>query len=570
MAATLRRSRLIAIVCLAAASASVFAHADEPTPDVAALAADGNGNFTRPLGLDDAEAQQAFDQGLLLLYAFNHDEAIVAFERAAQLAPRAAAPRWGLALAHGPHINKIGMTAEQSQAAWQALQNAVACAAQGSDVDRALISALQCRYAAEPPADRTSLDRAYANAMREAWRAFPHDGDVGALFAESLMDLRPWELWTVEGQPQPGTTEVLEVLEQTLAEHPQHPLALHLYVHAVEASPAPERGDAAADRLREAHPALGHLVHMPSHIDIRRGRWGAALTANERAIAADERLQQRRSVKGFYRIYMAHNRHMLAFAAMMRGESRRSAAAIDELLAGIPQDWLAKPENAALVDGYFAMPIEIDMRFGRWQNVLDRPQLKPQYPLAGAIRLAARGVALAALNRPEAARQEQAAFRQARQLVPAEAGFGNNTAANLLAVADALLEGELLLREGDIERGLAELERAAEREDQLRYDEPPDWVQPVRHAWGAALVRHGRSREAEVVYQQDLTRWPENGWSLFGLAESLRQQGRIEEAQAVDARFKAAWQAADVTLSASCYCQATPSPSGQTPVLPGR
>lgn len=516
----------------------------------------GLGDYHRPITTAHLAAQQEFDRGLILLYAFNHDEAVRAFQRAAALDAQSPAAHWGLALANGPHINKIGMTEAQSQAAWQATLAAQACAERGTDVEHELVSALRARYAESPPADRAMLDRAYADAMRRIWRRFPADADVGALLAEALMDLRPWDLWTVAGQPQPETPEILEVLETVLKQSPQHPLALHLYIHAVEASTAPGRADDAADRLRRAHPGLGHLVHMPSHIDIRRGRWQSALEANQRAIAADQQYVSLVPQQNFYRIYMAHNHHMLAFAAMMRGQRAQSAAAIDDLLARIPADWLAKPEQTALADGYFAMPIEIEMRFGRWRELLARPDLPSQYPIARALRRAARGVALTALGDTTAARQEQRAFRELAQATPPEAGFGNNPAEKLFAVGDALLDGEILLRQGMTAAGLAQLRVAVEHEDLLRYDEPPDWIQPARHALGAALLRHDQPAEAERVYREDLRRWPENGWSLFGLAESLKLQGQQDEAREVFARFEQIWKDADVKLTASCFCQA--------------
>ncbi len=519
---------------------------------------EGLGGFGRAVRTKSAEAQAEFDRGLILLYAFNHDEAARAFERAATHDSQAPAVQWGLALAYGPHINKIGMTAEQSRAAWQATQAAQRCAAQGTEVEQALVAAVGKRYAADLPDDRAPLDRAYAEEMRQVWRRFPQDADVGALFAESLMNLRPWDLWTVAGQPQPETPEILQVLEAVLDKSPSHPLALHLYIHAVEASPNPGRADAAADRLRQAHPGLGHLVHMPSHIDIRRGRWEAALEANRLAIAADWRYATAVPEQNFYRIYMAHNHHMLAFAAMMRGQRAQSASAIDVLLERIPADWLAQPEHTALADGYFAMPIEIEMRFGRWSELLARPDLPAQYPIARALRRVARSVALTALGDLSAARTEQQAFRELATKTPAEAAFGNNRARDLFAVAEALLEGEILLREGQIESGLAQLRTAVQHEDQLRYDEPPDWIQPVRHALGAALLRQRLAAEAEAVYREDLKRWPDNGWSLFGLVASLKEQNRHDEANEVTLRFKEVWKDADTPLVASCFCQAQP------------
>jgi hypothetical protein len=313
----------------------------------------------------------------------------------------------------------------------------------------------------------------------------------------------------------------------------------------VEASPHPEKGDAAADRLRDAFPMLGHLVHMPSHIDVRRGRWGQAVLANEKAIAADARF---RDETGFYRLYMVHNRHMLAWAAMMRGQGKQALAAIDEAVASIPSDWVR--QNAALIDGFMAMPLEVRVRFGRWDEVLAAPDFPDHLPLARALRHAARAVALAAQKRP--ARAELAEFVAARAKVAPDATFGNNSAAALLAVAGHLAAGEVAIAEGHSDAGLDELRRAAAAEDELRYDEPPDWLLPARHALGAALLRAGRAADAEAVYRDDLSHLPENGWSLWGLARALELQHK--DAAAVHARFRDIWRDADVELTTSCFC----------------
>ena len=256
-------------------------------------------------------------------------------------------------------------------------------------MERALIEAASKRYAWPQPEDRKALDEAYAEAMEAVWRDHPRDADVGALYAEALMDLRPWDLWTTGGEPQPGTQKVVEVLEAVLSVRADHPLACHLYIHAVEASPHPEKAVRAADRLRHLQPGLPHLVHMPSHIDVRLGRWGEAAEANERAIAADRAYRAIRPGQGFYRLYMLHNRHMLAYAALMRGESRRAIAAVDAMLAELPIEWAR--ENAAIADGYFAMPLEVRMRFGRWDEILAAPEPEATFPIARALRHAAQG-----------------------------------------------------------------------------------------------------------------------------------------------------------------------------------
>jgi tetratricopeptide (TPR) repeat protein len=515
----------------------------------------GLGSHTRRVATSNPEAQQFFDQGLSFMYAFNHDEAVRAFRRAAELDPDCAMAHWGVSLSLGKNYNYPFFPPEKAKAAWAALESARAKAKAESDANRALVEALAARYADPLPPETRPLEEAYGKAMKAVWEKFPQDADIGALYAESLMNLRPWDLWTTDGKPQPETPEILKALQGAMELDPRHPLANHLYIHACEASPHPEKADAAADRLRDLQPALGHMVHMPSHIDIRRGRWQAAIAANGRAITADRNYAKAVPEQGFYRMYMAHNHHMLAFAAMMQGESKRALTAVRDMLADVPQDWVARPENAAIADGFVAAPLEVMKRFGRWDEILKEPAPPEIFPIARAMRYYLRGVAYAAKGETAKAREEQEAFRAAAQKPAKDATFGNNKAADLFAVGDAMLEGEILAREGKVEAGLQALVEAVAREDRLRYSEPPDWVVPVRHALGAFLLKDGRANEAEAVYREDLRRWPDNGWSLFGLAASLEAQGKKEEAASVRAKFDEIWKHADVATSSSCLCQ---------------
>ncbi|MGE3777119.1 MAG: hypothetical protein AB7F89_08050, partial [Pirellulaceae bacterium] len=477
---------------------SPSAKAVEPAPPLfEGLDASG-----RKITTSSAQAQQYFDQGLGFLYAFNHDEAIRSFREAARLDPQCAMAWWGVALANGPHINNPVLPEHRARAAWQAWTEASRHAASGSAVERALIEALRARYADPPPEDRQQLDEAYAGAMRRVWQQHSGDADVGALFAEALMDLRPWDLYTQDGQAQPGTDEVVATLERVLALAPRHPLALHLYIHAVEASTDPGRADDEADRLRDLLPGLGHLVHMPSHIDVRRGRWREALAANEKAIRADERYHSRSPQQDFYRLYMAHNRHMLTYAAMMRGQSELAVSSINAMVREIPESWLR--ENASFADGFAAMPLEVLVRFGRWDEVLAASEPADYLPFSRAMWRCARGIAYAARGDVVRARAEQEAFARARAALPADARFGNNAVADLMGVAEHLLDGEIRYRAGEVEAGLAALREAVRREDLLRYDEPPDWIHPVRHALGAFLLQEQRYGEAEQVYRADL------------------------------------------------------------------
>lgn len=516
----------------------------------------GLGTHARVITTSSPEAQRYFDQGLIFMYAFNHDEAVRAFRRASQLDPTCAMAEWGVATALGPHINFPMVSDEHTQAAVEALAKAKQRSANATPVERALIDAATKRYAWPQPKDRAPLDQAYAAAMREVWAAYPNDSDVGALFAEAAMDLRPWDFWTGDGAPQPGTDEILKTLDTVLTKAPDHPLANHLYIHAVEASRTPEKAEPSADRLRDLVPGLGHLVHMPSHIDVRLGHWQKSIVANEKAIEADRRYREQRPQHGFYNVYMAHNRHLLTFAAMMTGQSARSIATIREMVAIMPDDW--KKESADFADGFVGMPFEVLMRFGKWDEILAEPEPPEYLPLARAMRLYARAVALAATKKLPEAGAERKAFLAAKAKVPADRALGNNPAANLLGVAESVLDGELAIQAGKQQQGLTHLRKAVAREDELRYDEPPDWIQPTRHALGAALLKAKKAPEAEVVYRADLSRHPDNVWSLHGLARSLELQkskaAKVAEAKEVRARLAATSADADFTISSSCAC----------------
>lgn len=515
----------------------------------------GTGPHTRPVATASAEAQAFFDQGLAFLYAFNHDEAIRSFRRATEIDPDCAMAWWGIAYANGPHINNAEVTPEREAEAFEAANRAAMLAENlEAGADRAMIMAVSNRYDSPQPADRAPLDAAFAEAMADVYEQFPGDGDVGAIYAEALLDLHPWDLWEHDGSPKEWTPEIVELLEGVLESHPNHPLALHLYIHTVEASDDPARADEAADRLRDLMPGLGHMVHMPSHIDVLRGRWQEAIDANSKAIEADAAYRDAALVPpDFYRLYMSHNHHMKAYAAMMVGRREIAMTSIRELVDEIPTDWLR--ENAIWADGFIAMPYEVMMRFGRWQEILEEPEPADYLPFTRSMHHAARAVALAALDRPEEARVEQQAFLELRATVPEEAFFGNNMADDLLGVADRLVEGEILYREGAKEAGIEVLYEAAAREDALNYDEPPDWIQPIRHALGATLMQEGRYADAEKVYREDLARLPDNGWSLYGLARSLRLQGKTDEAAAVESSFETVWEGADTQLRSSCFCQ---------------
>ena len=540
---------IVAAAIIACAGSELRAAAPEPLFD-------GLGSHTRKITTKSPKAQRYFDQGMAFLYGFNHPAAIRSFEEAARLDPGCAMAHWGIALASGPHINFPLVPPPAAELAWKELELARQHAGNATPVEKALIDALAHRYASPQPEDRTPLDRAYADAMREVWKAYPQDADVGALFAEAMMDLRPWDQWTPEGEAQPGTDEIVATLEAVLKLNANHPFANHLYVHAVEASPNPERADAAADRLRDLQPGLAHNVHMPSHIDIRRGRWHQAIAINAKAITADR--DYRKVVgppNGLVPLYAAHNRHMLAYAAMMTGQRELAMRHIRAMTAELPKDFLK--EFAPVAEGFLALPLETLVRFGRWDEILKEPAKYPEHaPFSRAFHHAARGIAYAAKGDTTKARAEQAKYVELAKLVPKESMMGNNTMESIITLAAQMLEGEILVREGKVDEGLAQLTEAVKAEDALKYDEPPGWMIPIRHTLGATLMRAGRIAEAEKVYREDIRRLPENGWALLGLADSLREQKKEgEELAATRAKFEKVWAKADLKITSSCLCQ---------------
>jgi tetratricopeptide (TPR) repeat protein len=503
---------------------------------------------------DSPKAQRYFNQGIAFLHGYNHAAAIRSFNAAVKLDPECAMAHWAIALASGPHINFPLVPPPAAELAWKELELARKHAATATPVERKLIEALGARYANPQPEDRSPLDVAYAEAMRKVWQEFPDNADVGTFFAEAMMNLRPWDQWTPEGKEQPGTAEILATLDAVLRINVNHPLANHLYIHAVEASRHPERADAAADRLRNLQPGIAHNVHMPSHIDVRRGRWQAAIEANLKAVDADRRYRKLAGApKGFLNMYAAHNRHMLAYAAMMTGQSQLALKHIRAMVKELPAEFLK--EFASGVEGFAVQPMEVMIRFGKWDAILAEPDNYPDYmPFCRALHFAARAIAQAAKNEPAAARKEQTVFLERAKRVAKDATFGNNPVEAILGVAASMVEGEILIREGKWDEGLAALRTAVKAEDALKYDEPPGWLVPVRHALGASLMKAGRFAEAEQVYRDDLARLPENGWSLFGLAQSLRAQSK-DDAAAVEARFQKVWARADTKIPSSCMCQ---------------
>ncbi len=542
------RLTLGTIVALCALLTSC-AHTDA---EKAPLAAEPAG-FHRAVTTKSPSAQDAFDRGLLACFAFNHEQAIAAFQEAVSHDPSCGMAWWGQALAAGPNINNAEMTPDSLRMAVDAVGRARILAPAQSPVERELIEALSKRYTDPPPADRAALDRAYADAMREVWRRHPDDADVAALFAESMMDLRPWDLWTPAGEPQPGTLEIVSTLEAARRLAPDHPGALHYTIHTLEASPEPGRALPAADRLRDLVPDAGHLVHMPSHIDIRIGHYEEAMKANRRGIAADLRLVERVGRGHFYDLYRAHNYHFLVYAAMFDGQSRVAIEAARELQRELAP--MLATDAKRYVDGFVATPYSVLVRFGHWQEMLNEPAPDPELKYTVAMWHHARGMAFASLGHPEQASAELAAFNAAAKEIAPSVHIGNNAAQTVLDVGRPLLEGEIAYRLGHFDEAFERLREGVARDDALKYDEPWGWMQPVRHALGALLLEQGRAEEALAVYEADLRAHPENGWSLTGLADALTRMGRLEEAKVVEARFAKAWERSDTRLPGSCFCK---------------
>lgn len=511
------------------------------------------GAHERAITTDSPRAQRYFDQGLKLTFGFNHDEAIRSFQRAAAYDPDAPMPWWGIAYCHGININDPEMTEQRSKDAWEAMEQALARIDNASPVERAMIVALSARYAWPAPADRSPLDRAYADAMQRVHERFPQDADVAALYAESLMNLQPWDYWTNDGSPKGRIEEVVSVLERAMEIDPEHPGLNHFYIHAVEASADPDRAVPAADRLVSLVPASGHLVHMPSHVYIRVGRYADAKRSNVDAIAADRAYFTKAEAPGMYAMYYAHNLHFMAFASMMSGHEEDAVRAARDLEAEMPEGPLR--EYAGLIDGIMPTNFHALIRFGRWEQILDEPDYPEWRLMSRAVRSYARSIACSALGRTEQARAEKAEFERRVALVPEDWYVFQNKLSDVLPIARAMIEGELLFREGRREEAFAILREGIAREDALVYDEPPGWMLPVRHALGALMMADGRYAECEAVYREDLSRNRENLWALTGLRESLQAQGKVSELPAVDARLAAALADATVAPTSSCLCE---------------
>ncbi len=539
---------LLAVVALATVSEPV---ADSNAPKQAPPRLLDLGSQRHPISTAVPEAQRYFDQGLILTFGFNHEAAVRSFAYAARLDPDCAMCFWGIALALGPNIN-APMGPEAGKRANAAVQRAWLLAPKATPREQLYIASLSKRYSSEPREDRSVLDGAYADAMRDLYRANPSDLDAATLYAESLMDLYPWDYWTAEGEPRERTKEILRLLERVLERNPKHVGANHYYIHAVEEF-FPERAVPAADRLHSLAPDSGHLVHMPSHIYWRVGRYDDAIEINQRAAAADEQFFSWCRPGAFYRAaYYPHNIHFLWAAATTEGRSEIALSAARKLATKTA----SKLEEFDFLEEFLAVPVLTLARFGRWDAVLGEPRPDPARRYLTGIWHYARGLAYLRTGKADAAQNELAALRQVGA-DPATAELilagGVANAAELLAIADAHLAGELAAARGDADEAVVQLELAVARQDALSYMEPPPWYFPTRQALGALLLEAGRADQAEAVHRKDLEQYPSNGWSLFGLAQSLRAQGKDEEAELVERGFAEAWSRADVELVAARF-----------------
>lgn len=530
--------------------------ANDPTHEAADEAAprlfEGLGHYERGITTESDQTQQWFNQGLVLLYGFNHDEAVRSFRQAAQHDPDCAMAWWGVAYALGPHINNPEMTDEQSELAHAAAREALDRIQQASPVEQALVQALSARYEMPAPEDRAEFDQAFAQAMAKVWAEFPNDPDVGAFYAESLMNLQPWDLWTRYGEPKGNAERIVEVLEQVLELDENHPGANHFYIHAVEASPEPERALAAAERLPDLVPGSGHLVHMPAHIYARLGRWAEASDANEAAIAVDEAYFDVAPAPGFYIVYYLHNMHFLAWSAMMEGRYEMALEAARGVERGMPEELLR--EMTFVADGFMPVTYHALIRFGDWEQILNEPEPDGYRHVSRAHWRYARSLALSNLGLLTEARRELEAFEREAAQIPDDWEISFNNAREVVKVARLMAEGELAYHEGRSEEAFTALREAVEREDALSYAEPPAWMHPARHALGALLLAEDQPEEAAEVFRRDLAKYPNNGWALLGLQQALTAQGRADEAADLAPRLEMAWQRADVEPLASCYC----------------
>ena len=536
----LRKPLVPLLACLALAC-SLFAQSKSP------VLMPGLGHHQHGISTKSVEAQRFFDQGLNLVFAFNHEEAARAFRRASELDPESAMAFWGIALALGPCIN-LDVDPPHEKGAYEAVQKAMSLLPRATDHERAYIQALAKRYSPDPKADLRKLDADYANAMRELSKHYPDDLDAATLYAESLMDLHPWKLWSLAGEPAEGTEEIVAVLESVLRRDPNHVGANHYYIHATEASPHPERALASAKRLERLAPAAGHLVHMPAHTYIRVGDYSAA--ARSSAAGADvDRMYLRQSGTGgsmYDMMYRCHNLHFVAASYSMAGDFVHAKRAADELVSHVGP----MVHDMPVAEVYLPTPIFVLVRFHHWEDVQKLPEPDPSLSMTTAFWHFARGAAFAAKGEIAMAGAERKILNMARKETPAdlEFSFFSNKARTLLDLAETVLDARIAAAKGKPEEAIKFWEQGVALQDSLNYGEPPEWFYPLRESLGAALLLNGQAEQAEAVFRVDLERYPRNPRSLFGLWKSLEVQKKNANVEEIRREFKAVWRNADVPL----------------------
>jgi tetratricopeptide (TPR) repeat protein len=519
---------------------------DQPAAKKATLMT-GLGDLHHPVTTSNPEAQKFFDQGMRLIYAFNHEEAAGSFQRAAELDPKMAMAYWGLAEAVGPNYNDPA-DPDRYKKAHEAIARAGELGVNASPAEKAYIAAMALRFPADPAADHRLAAERYRNAMGDLVKEFPDDLDAATLFAEAGMDLHPWGLWRKDGTPEGGTEDIIAALESVLRREPNHMGAIHYYIHAVEASPNPERALAAANRLAALAPAAGHLVHMPGHVYIRTGDFEAAVKTNQLAAAADRAYLQASGSGGMYgAMYYSHNLHFIAACASMNGNYAEAHKAAEMLAAHVGPFVKDIPP----LEGFMTVPMAVEVRFQKWDQILAMPQPSAAMQTTTVFWHFARGMALAAKGKVAEAEAEHHIVSEAADKTPPDQVFAmpvNNKAKDVLTIAVNVLGAKIALAKHDSANAISLLRRAVAIQDTLKYDEPPDWFYPVRESLGAALLLNGNAAEAEKVFREDLERNPRNPRSLFGLSEALRAQNRAYDAQFVDKQFQSNWKSTEIKL----------------------
>ena len=537
---------LLALVLCGSILAQQHPMHSQPAPKKATLMT-GLGDLHHPVSTSNPEAQKFFDQGMRLIYAFNHEEAAGSFQRAAELDPKMAMAYWGLAESVGPNYNDPA-DPERYKKAHEAIAKAESLVANASPSEKAYIAAMAVRFPEDPAADHRLAAERYRNAMGDMVKQFPDDLDAATLFAEAGMNLHPWGLWHPDGTPEGGTEDIIAALESVLKRDPNHMGAIHYYIHAVEASPNPERALAAANRLAALAPAAGHLVHMPGHVYIRTGDFEAAVKTNQLAAAADRAYLQASGGAGLYgAMYYSHNLHFIAACSSMNGNYAEARKAAEMLAAHVGP----MVKDIPPLEGFMTVPLAVEVRFQKWDQIMAMPQPPAAMQTTTVFWHFARGMALAGKGKMAEAEAEHHIVSEAADKTPPDQVFAmpvNNKAKDVLNIATNVLGAKIALVKKDSENAIVMLRRAVSIQDSLKYDEPPDWFYPVRESLGAVLLLNGNAAEAEKVFRDDLDRNPRNPRSLFGLAEALRAQKRSYDAQFVDKQFQSNWKSTEIKL----------------------